>query len=248
MKICTRTQPPAKDNAAPTLTKNYEVEPGKAGAAEDHRTNHLLPVIVRHRDSPPQLRLHSNKQAEANPRTRRRRADYRNQSHVSNIARHHHRCHRSLNATTLTFHWSRLPMSSSKDKAPKREYDTKMPPSSDHKDLGFPPELHRRPEPCGRERQQHSDASSKVNDGHSRRHRESRQKTEIKSPAQTSAAPCLRRRRQAQQMPSPRRCRAQAPIHEVQNQHLMPPMAPDLPILTLPLLHRPPRLTSLPEI
>jgi hypothetical protein len=154
MKTSAKTQSPSKDNAAPTLTKSCvgENQPGKAGVVEDHRTDHLLPVIVlpvivRHRDPPPQLRLHSNKQVEANPRTRRRRADYRKQSLVSNIARHHHRYHRSPNATTLAFHWSRLPMSSSKDEAPKREYDTTMPPSSDHKDQGFPPELHRRPDP-----------------------------------------------------------------------------------------------------
>jgi hypothetical protein len=63
-----------QDSAAPTLRKNYKEEPGKAGAVEDRQTDHLSPVIVRHRDLPPQLRVHSNKQAEANPRTRRRRA------------------------------------------------------------------------------------------------------------------------------------------------------------------------------
>jgi hypothetical protein len=35
---------------------------------------------------------------------------------------------------TLTFHCSTLPMSSSKNKAPKGEYNTKALPSSDHKD------------------------------------------------------------------------------------------------------------------
>jgi hypothetical protein len=42
-------------------------------------------------------------------------------------------------------------MSGSKDLASKREYDTKVPPSSDHKDQGFPPELHRRPDLCKRD-------------------------------------------------------------------------------------------------
>jgi hypothetical protein len=46
----------------------------------------MQPVIVYHRAPPPQLRLHSNKQTEAKPQTRRRRADYRNHCRVADIA------------------------------------------------------------------------------------------------------------------------------------------------------------------
>jgi hypothetical protein len=98
---------------------------------------------------PPQLRLHSNKRAEANPRTRRRRADYRNHSHVSDIARLHHRCHRSLDATTMPTTSPACRYPAQKDEAPKEEYDTRMPPTSDHKDRRFPPELHYRSERKG---------------------------------------------------------------------------------------------------
>jgi hypothetical protein len=51
--------------------------------------------------SPPQLQLHSNKQTKANPQTRQRRVNYHNQNYVSNIAKHHHHCYRSLSANTL---------------------------------------------------------------------------------------------------------------------------------------------------
>lgn len=85
MKIRVKPQPPRRDSAAPTPTGSYEGEPGKVGVVEDHRMDHLLPVIVHHRAPPPQLRLQSTKPAEAIPRTRRRRADYLNQSHVSYI-------------------------------------------------------------------------------------------------------------------------------------------------------------------
>jgi hypothetical protein len=44
----------------------------------------------------------------------------------------------------LANHCSRLPMYISKHKASKEEYDTRVPPMSDHKDQGFPPELHHR--------------------------------------------------------------------------------------------------------
>lgn len=85
MQIRTGPQPPRQDIIALTPTESYEEKSRKAGVVEDHRTDHLLPVIVRHRASPPQLRLHSNKPAEAIPRTRRRRADYLNQCRVSYI-------------------------------------------------------------------------------------------------------------------------------------------------------------------
>uniref|UniRef100_A0A453PJW4 Uncharacterized protein n=1 Tax=Aegilops tauschii subsp. strangulata TaxID=200361 RepID=A0A453PJW4_AEGTS len=75
------------DNAAPTLTENSEEQNQvKVGATEDRRTGHSQPVIVYHRALPPQLRLHSNKQTEAIPRTRRRRAVYRNHCRVADIA------------------------------------------------------------------------------------------------------------------------------------------------------------------
>jgi hypothetical protein len=54
-------------------------------------------------------------------------------------------------------------MSSSKYEAPKEKYDTQVPSFSDHKDQGFPPELHRRPDIAGGVRQQCSDASKKAN-------------------------------------------------------------------------------------
>jgi hypothetical protein len=50
------------NSAAPSLRKNYEGEPGLAGAVEDHRTAHLSLVIIRHRN-PSTIALTSQQQA-----------------------------------------------------------------------------------------------------------------------------------------------------------------------------------------
>jgi hypothetical protein len=139
MKICAITQPRATNSAALTLIKNYEGEPSKVGAMKDHRTDHLLPIIVRHRDPAPQLQLHCNKQTEVNLRTRRRRADYHNQSTSPT----------SLDTTivaietstqTLAFHWSRLPLCSSNRQSPQE--GIRHQGAAIARSQGFPPELH----------------------------------------------------------------------------------------------------------
>jgi hypothetical protein len=139
-----------QDNAAPTLKKSYEGEPGKAGAAKDHRTDLLLLVIVRHRDpattaSTSQQQTSRGKPTDTSKKSRlpQPKPHLRHRSTPPSLPQKLQRKH-------LDVHWSRLPMSSSKDQAPKREYDTKVPPSSDHKDQGFPPELHRRSDLCKR--------------------------------------------------------------------------------------------------
>jgi hypothetical protein len=95
-------------------------------------------------------------------------------------------------------------MSSSEDQAPKGEYDTKVPPSFDHKDQGFPPKLHHRPNLYGVQ-QQCNDTSRKLNDGRSHRHRwpatEPRQGLSPKLLAHPQ--PNLHRRQQVNQQPSP---------------------------------------------
>jgi hypothetical protein len=150
--------------------KNYEGEPGKDGVVEDHRTDHLLPVIVHHRE--PATAASTSQQQES-------RGKPTNTSEKSRLTQPEPRLqHRSTPSSLpqkppskyLAIHKPRLPMSSSKDQAPKREYNTKVPPSSDHKDQRVSPELHRRSDLYG-VRQQYNDASKKVNDGCSRRHR-----------------------------------------------------------------------------
>uniref|UniRef100_A0A8R7PJ79 Uncharacterized protein n=1 Tax=Triticum urartu TaxID=4572 RepID=A0A8R7PJ79_TRIUA len=51
----------AKDSTTPTLNDSSKGELCNVGIAEDHRTDHLLPVIVATGAPPPQLRLHCNK-------------------------------------------------------------------------------------------------------------------------------------------------------------------------------------------
>ena len=58
---------PHKDITAPALKDSFEGELCKAGVAEDHRTDHLLPVIVATGAPPLQLRLHGNKTTRGNP-------------------------------------------------------------------------------------------------------------------------------------------------------------------------------------
>ncbi|XBI25522.1 hypothetical protein VPH35_050442 [Triticum aestivum] len=84
------------DKAAPTLTMNHK-ETRQGWHHGDHRTSHLTHVIVYQR--PPTAASTSQHQAvEAFPRTRRRRADYHDQSRASDVAHHRHRCHRSHRA------------------------------------------------------------------------------------------------------------------------------------------------------
>lgn len=131
-----------------------------AGAAKDHRTNHLLPVIVRHRDpATSAFRHRNNKPAEAILRTRRRRVDYLNHRHVYDIAP------LIIIAT---------------------EVSTPTPPSSSgplantggiqHQGVIIVRSNKIRAAAIRAEgvRQQNGDASKKVSDGHGRRHRESR--------------------------------------------------------------------------
>ena len=74
----TTSRPAARQHSSDSDGELRRTKPGTAGAKEDRRTGYMQPVIVHHRALPPQLRLHNNKQTEAKPWTRRRRADYHN--------------------------------------------------------------------------------------------------------------------------------------------------------------------------
>ena len=85
-------------SAAPTPMVKLLRKLGRGGVTEDHRTSHLSRVIVYHR--PPTAASTSQQQAvEVHSQTRRRRrADYHDQGHASDIAHRRHRCHRSHRA------------------------------------------------------------------------------------------------------------------------------------------------------
>lgn len=124
---------------------------GTTGAMGDRRTDYLQPVIMYHVAPSPQLRLHSSKQTEAKPWTRRRRADYRNHCRIADIAP------TIVVATQVwtphppltAIHRPRSPTPSSQDEAPKKEYDTEAPPTFDHRSR-FLPERPEWPDPCRR--------------------------------------------------------------------------------------------------
>src|SRR4051812_13841419 len=109
----------------------------------DHRTDHLLHVIVSQGPRRCNSDFTTTKQAEviaghAGKEPTTATSDTPPTSLAIAVV-----ATEALTPTTTIFHLSLLPMSRSKDKALQRGYDAKAPPSSNHTDLGFPPELPR---------------------------------------------------------------------------------------------------------
>ena len=92
---------PHKDITALTLKDSFKGELCKAGAMEDHRTDHLLPVIVATGAPPLQLRLHGNKTTRGNPTNMPEKSRLPQPSPRRRHRSHHRRCHRSLDATVI---------------------------------------------------------------------------------------------------------------------------------------------------
>jgi hypothetical protein len=171
MKICAKTQPlTTRQRSSDSDVERKENQARLALRKITERTT-CSQLLYATGASPPQLRLHSNKQTEANPQTRRRRVDYRNQNRVSNIAKHHHHCHRSLNTNTLpsTSPDCRCPAPKTKLSRGNTTQGCRHRPITRIK--GFPRSCTTDQMCAGGVRQQCSDASKKVNDGRSRRHR-----------------------------------------------------------------------------
>lgn len=141
-------------------------------AVGDHQTNHVLSYGTW---TPlPQLRLHNNIQAKEIPQTSRKKDDYHDQCRVSDSTPPSIVVATEASTPTSppsTIHWPRSPMPSSKEEASKGEYNTKTSPTSDlSRSKGFSRSCSDDRNRVGGVRQQCSNASRKVNDGHSHRH------------------------------------------------------------------------------
>jgi hypothetical protein len=150
MKTSARTQPPTKDNAAPTLTKSYE---GETRQGWRRRRSPNGPPAASHHTPPGPATAASTSQQQTS------RGKPTNTSEKSRLPQPEPRLQHSSTPSSLPQESQRnhlgLPLVPLADvqlqrRSPqegKRHNHTTMPPSSDHKDQGFPPELHRRPDP-----------------------------------------------------------------------------------------------------
>jgi hypothetical protein len=144
MKVCARTQPPTLRQRSSESDEDLR---RRTRQGWHHGRSPNEPPVANHRTPPGPATAASTSQQQIS------RGKLTNTSEKSRLPQPEPRIrHRSTPSSLpqkpqhkhLANHCSRLPMYISKDKASKEEYDTRVPPMSDHKGQGFPPELYRR--------------------------------------------------------------------------------------------------------